>query len=594
MSITTLNQIVDHCLRRHPRDDALSYKEDGSFRNISTREFARRVTLLGLGLADLDVGIRERTAIISENRPEWAIADMSILSIGGVCVPIYDSLTPAQTLYIMRDAGVKTVIISNGDQLAKVRSISEELMDDLTIVLVEGDLGRESGVYTLDEIYSRGESMSRRDPSLFTQLSGGVRPDDVATIVYTSGTTGPPRGAMLTHQNILSNVEAVLAMIPVDHRDTVLSFLPLSHILERMAGYYAILAAGGAIAYAGGVETIAEDMMAVSPTFLIAVPRFFEKLQDRIQRTVQDSSAAGKRMFAWAVDTGLLNEGNKPRGRKRTCVESLRLSIARNLVFSRIRETLGGRIRFFVSGGAPLPLEIARFFRAIEIPIYEGYGLTETSPVVTCNAPGAWRHGSVGRAAPGVEIKIAPDGEIAVRGPNVMSGYLGREKETNDAMKQGWFFTGDIGEIDKDGFLYILDRKKDLIVTSGGRNIAPQPIETALRRSPCIKEIVLIGNGRKFVSALIVPDLDSMDIVAEPGSSEKEEMKVVIDDSRIRDIIEKEIEERSGGLASYEKIIAFTLLGSDFSIEEELTPTLKVRRRVVEQKYRCLIDEMYR
>ncbi len=602
MSMTTLNQLPDYCLARHPRNDAFSRKTIGGYEDVSTEAFARQVRYLGLGLSELGIEPGNRVAILSENRLEWAIADLAILSIGAINVPIYISLPPPQIRYLLEDSGARAIIVSNENQLEKIREISDRLPENFAIITMDATMDdldtRQAANHPtirFDFLYDRGRRAYKKDPSRFLKLSESVRPHDVATIIYTSGTTGPPKGVLLTHHNILSNIQAVLKLIPVDRTDKVLSFLPLSHILERMAGYYAIMYTGGTIAYAGSTDTISEDMVLTSPTLMITVPRFLEKIHEIILGNVAEASLIQRWAFDWSIRTGHRRLDELPLHGEGYRKRSWSLKVANALVFSRLKKRLGGRLRFFISGGAPLPLEVARFFHAVGIPVYEGYGLTETSPVVSCNSPLGCRLGSTGRPIPGVEVKTTPNKEILVRGPNVMLGYLNKGQETKEAMKDGWFHTGDIGSFDSDGYLYITDRLKDIIVTSGGKNVAPQPIEALLKRSRFIKEVVLIGNRRKYISALIVPDIGKMSSYIDRTDMIFPDRQVVIDNPKIRELIEAEIEERCRDLAPYEQIRKFQLIAHDFQIRaDELTPTLKIRRHQIERRYDDLIDSMYR
>jgi long-chain acyl-CoA synthetase len=567
MPIKTLNRLIDRCLQNHPRDDAFAYRKRGYYNNVSTEEFARRVKFLGLGLVDLGVESGDRIAILSENRLEWAIADLSTLSIGAVNIPVYSSLPSQQILHILQDSWANIIIVSDSRQLDKILALRDYLPEELLLVTMDG---------------------------LFSKLSEKVQSRDLATIIYTSGTTGPPKGVMLTHGNIVSNILAITEIIPVDRNDSVLSFLPLSHILERTAGFYSIMFIGGRIAYAASIDTLGEDVKATSPTLVIAVPRFLEKIYERIHEKVSEGSRFKKKLFDWSVSIGREAIGRNPGGPSGGQSRSWRYRIANQLVFSKLKEELGGRIRFIISGGAPLPVEIAQFYHAIGIPVYEGYGLTETSPVISCNTPLKLKIGSVGPPVPGVDVKIAGDGEILVRGPNVMTGYFGMEKKTEEVIRDGWFHTGDIGRIDEKGFLHITDRKKDIIITSGGKNIAPQPIEMLLKRSRFINEIVLTGNKRKHITALIVPDFDQLKKIALNDTNDFNDQGALNNNQTIRDIFEKEIRKQTGSLCSYEQVKKFRLLSRKFRISGgELTPTMKVRRSLVEELYKDLIDEMY-
>ncbi|HAR36105.1 MAG TPA: long-chain fatty acid--CoA ligase, partial [Acidobacteria bacterium] len=414
-----------------------------------------------------------------------------------------------------------------------------------------------------------------------------------ATIIYTSGTTGVPKGAMLSHYNLVSNVQALRSVIEFTNKDTALSFLPLSHVLERMCTF-AWIYVGATIAYAESVDTVAQNLVEARPTIMVSVPRLFDKFYARVIDNVLSSSSLKKKIFFWALKVGRKHAQKKINKEGISFWLKFRYRLAYKLVFSKIVEKTGGRVRFFVSGGAPLSRDIAEFFYAMGILVIEGYGLTETSPVIAVNRLEDFRFGSVGKIVPGVEVRIAPDGEIWARGPNVMKGYFKKEAETREAFEDGWFKTGDIGYLDKDGYLVITDRKKDIIVTAGGKNVAPQPIENTLKTSPYIANAVVVGNHRKFVSALVVPDFDKLEIYARENNITFANRQELIGRPEIYEFYMNEVDRLTPHLASYEKIKKITLLDRDFEIEAgEMTPTLKVRRKIVEDRYRHLIDSMY-
>ena len=448
-------------------------------------------------------------------------------------------------------------------------------------------------VMSLKEVEERGEEYNLNHPDDFDRLAESIQPDDLATIIYTSGTTGVPKGAMLSHYNLVNNIETLHSLVDFNGGDRALSFLPLSHVLERMCTY-AWLYVGACIAYAESVDTVADNLMEARPTIMVSVPRFFDKFYAAVIDSVLASPNLQRRIFFWALQIGRkyaqlkLNHSHLPAWLK------LRYQLASKLVFSKIVERTGGRIRFFVSGGAPLSREIAEFFYALGIMIIEGYGLTETSPVISLNTLTDFKFGTVGKILPGEEVKFAPDGEILVRGPNVMKGYFNKEAETKEAFEDGWFKTGDVGYLDQDGFLVITDRKKDIIVTSGGKNVAPQPIENALAASPYIANAVVVGDRRKFVSALIVPDFEKLKKYAAENDITFSSDKELVEKPEIYEFFMKETNRLTPHLASYEKIKKIIIIDRDFEIEAgEMTPTLKVRRKVVEEKYKPLIDRLY-
>jgi long-chain acyl-CoA synthetase len=440
---------------------------------------------------------------------------------------------------------------------------------------------------------ARGKIAAEAAPKAFDETALAVRPDDVASIIYTSGTTGLPKGVMLSHGNFVSNTKALDAVTDFVHTDTILSFLPLSHVLERMTTF-SFLYKGASIAYAESIDTVAENLLEVRPTIMISVPRLFDKIYAKVMDNILTQSIVKRRIFFWALRVGKKCSAKKLRHEPIPRSWEVQRNLAAKLVFSKILEKTGGRVKFFVSGGAPLSKEVAEFFHAIGIIILEGYGLTETSPVLTCNTFEKLRFGSVGPVVPGVEVKIAPDGEVLARGPNVMKGYYKKEAETREAMEGGWFHTGDIGFFDADGFLVITDRKKDLIVTAGGKNVAPQPIENLLKSNPYIANAVVVGGSRKFISALIVPEFEKLEAYAREHAIPHKDRADLCAKEEIREFMLAEVNRATPDLASYERVKKVALLDRDFDIESgEITPTLKVKRSFVEKKYKALIDALY-
>jgi len=589
--IDTLSKIFLNLEKNHQREDLMMAKKNGQYQPLSTAEFARRVRNISSGLKALGLNKGDKVVILSENRPEWVMVDVATVCSRGVAVPVYTNLTSDQIRYIINDSQARFLVCSNLKLWQKVDSIRPELPLIEKYILMEGAMPGE--VMSLKEVEERGEEYNLNHPDDFDRLAESIQPDDLATIIYTSGTTGVPKGAMLSHYNLVNNIETLHSLVDFNGGDRALSFLPLSHVLERMCTY-AWLYVGACIAYAESVDTVADNLMEARPTIMVSVPRFFDKFYAAVIDSVLASPNLQRRIFFWALQIGRkyaqlkLNHSHLPAWLK------LRYQLASKLVFSKIVERTGGRIRFFVSGGAPLSREIAEFFYALGIMIIEGYGLTETSPVISLNTLTDFKFGTVGKILPGEEVKFAPDGEILVRGPNVMKGYFNKEAETKEAFEDGWFKTGDVGYLDQDGFLVITDRKKDIIVTSGGKNVAPQPIENALAASPYIANAVVVGDRRKFVSALIVPDFEKLKKYAAENNITFSSNRELIDRPEIYEFFMQEINRLTPHLASYEKIKKIILLDRDFEIEAgEMTPTLKVRRKVVEEKYKSLIDRLY-
>jgi long-chain acyl-CoA synthetase len=590
----TLTQLFFDALSRQDKPDALQVKVKGAYQPISSRTLGERVRRVALGLQELGIQPGERIGILSENRPEWAIADYACLTASLTDVPLYPNLPADQACYILRDSGSVAVFVSDEKQAAKVAA-ARSSVPSLRHVITFASAPHAGADFTLAEVEARGAAVddeARR--ARYREHALAVKPDDLATLIYTSGTTGEPKGVMLTHDNLYSNTMTAAVQIPFAGQDVCLSFLPLSHIFERMAGHYLMLHVGCSIAYAESMDTVPVDMQIVRPTIVLSVPRLYEKMYARVLENALSGGAVKKRIFFWArgvaekwADVKLA--GGTPRG-----FLALKYGIAQRLVFSKLQARTGGRLRYFVSGGAPLAPDINKFFYAAGLVILEGYGLTETSPVIAVNVPSAFRIGTVGKVFPGVEVMIAPDGEILARGPNVMKGYFNKPEATREAIEpDGWFHTGDIGEL-RDGYLAITDRKKDLIVTAGGKKIAPQPIENTLKTNKYISQAVVIGDKRKFPVVLVVPNWEQLEKWAKIKNLLWTDRSQLLEMPIVHAKIEKEVFGKLQGLAKFETPKKVALLEHDFSIERgELTPTLKVKRRVIDKTYHDVIDRLY-
>ena len=505
----TLISLLEHSIQHYGSQPALAHKpKGGTYQDISYTELGESVDAFRKGLTALGVQKDDRVALLSENRPEWAITDFGSLKAGAVTVPMFSTLTAAQVGYILKDSGSKIICVSTDRQLEKVLAIRDEVSTLEQIIVfdpIEDELP--AGVIqfeTVCELEGQEQGIGVRNPSYVSE-------DDIATIIYTSGTTGAPKGVMLTHANFISNLQACKSLIDVSDADVLLSFLPLSHVFERLGGHYVPLFSGAKVAYAESTFTVAQNMRKVAPTVMLSVPRLYETMHDRILRAVQEGSSLKQKIFHWGVSVGSSVSSAIQKGKKPSAILQLQQNIADKLVFAKLKAATGGRLRFFISGGAALPQSIAEFFHAPGILILEGYGLTETSPVISLNHPAQWKFGTVGVPVPGVEVHIAEDGEILTRGPHVMKGYFNNASATAEVIDgEGWFHTGDIGVIDADGFVKITDRKKNIIVLSNGKNVAPQPLESELVQSPFIDQIMLVGNERKNLAALIVPNFDAL------------------------------------------------------------------------------------
>jgi long-chain acyl-CoA synthetase len=592
---TTLNELFLGALDRYAaRPVAMRVKRDGTWRDISYAEVREQVLAIAFGLRELGVTAGQHVALLSENRPEWAFADYACLLNRCADVPVYPTLPSGQISYILRDSGAVAIFVSSKSQLDKILDIrSPDVTPALRHIIAMDPDASGPGVMPLADLMDRGRAAAAKY-ARWREDALQVKPGDLATLIYTSGTTGDPKGVMLTHGNLTSNVVTASGCIALLDGDEALSFLPLSHVFERMAGHYLLWHAGTLVNYAQSIDTVSTDMIERRPTVVLSVPRLYEKIYARVLEG-SAKSPVKKKIFAWARRWGeqwtdlVLAKQPVPAS------IALRKAIGDKLVFSKLRARTGGRLRFFVSGGAPLSAEIAKFFYTAGLPIFEGYGLTETSPVISVNTPEAIRMGSVGKPVPGVEVKIAADGEILCRGSNVMKGYYNKPEATREVLDaDGWFHTGDIGELDAAGFLRITDRKKDIIVTAGGKNIAPQPIENRVKTNPFIVNAVMIGDKRSYPIMLIVPNIDALRAWAAEKQMSLGDDAALIANRDVNDKVEREVKRALRDLAHFEMPKKVLLIERDFSIESgELTPTLKVKRRIVEKNYQRQIDAAY-
>jgi long-chain acyl-CoA synthetase len=595
--VRTIADLPFHFMGRFPKPVLLGRCKSGGMDTLSSKELFERVRDVSLGLTALGIRSGDCVAIVSESRPEWLIADLAILTNGAVTVPVYPTLSSPQARYILHDCAAKAAIVSTRDQLDKIREVRHQLPVLSAVVLVDGWNESDSpSVMSFDALAGRGHERMTAEWGAgkeFRDRARRVRPDDLATIIYTSGTTGEPKGVLLSHSNLVSNVKAGGDVLQLSQDDVALSFLPLSHSFERTVSYI-YLFSGVTIGFAESLDTIARDIVTVRPTLLTGVPRMFEKLHSRIMEKGLSEPGLKSTIFRWAIAAGAARGQAELRGREPGLLDRLQAALADRLVFSKIRQNLGGRIRYLVSGSAPLPAAIAEFFQGVGVPIVEGYGLTETAPILTVNPPDAPRVGTVGRAIPGVMLRIAEDGEILAQGPNIMAGYHNKPEATAEVLRDGWFHTGDIGTIDENGYLTITDRKKDLLVTSGGKKIAPQPIEAMLKRSPLVAEAVLLGDRRKHAAVLIVPEFAALErrlkeLGRPPGT--RKELATRTD---VLALYQEIVDALNRDLAQFERIKRIGILPTEFSIASgELTPTLKVKRKIIEERWRAEIEALY-
>ena len=589
-----LGELFIRTALQFPLKTAFLYKADGHYLPISWEEASRDIRAVAAALVLKGVKPQDRIAILSENRPEWAIVDLAAQLIGAISVPIYTSLTPIEIQYILLDSGAKMVAVSNQALYEKITMIQNSLPKLQCVIAFDSSLMLSENHLNIPLYLIKDLKKTPAASEEFTQCMHNVTPEFIASIIYTSGTTGPPKGVMLTHSNFIHNVLLCKEALKMGETDVHLSFLPLSHVFERMAGHYLMIYIGATIAYAESMDCVPQNLLEIRPTFILGVPRFYEKIRDRVLETVNKSSAVKKGIFYWAKSLGTERREalvqNKPVSR----LANLEYFLAKTLAYKKFNERLGGRIRFCISGGAPLAKELAEFFDDLGVRIYEGYGLTETSPVIAVNREERFKFGSVGVPLKSLETRISDEGEILTKGPCVMKGYYHKPEETAGVLKDGWFYTGDLGRIDKDGFLSITGRKKELIVTSGGKKVAPRPIEELMEQDPLIMRCVLFGEGKKFITALIVPCEAKIIAYAKGQKLAAVSYKDILQNSIVYHWIEQAIEARSKDLANFEKIKYFVLLEHDFTQSSgELTPTLKVKREVVYSRYNKKLLVLY-
>ena len=598
----TLPELFLQAVERHDRPDLMRYKAGGDWAKIPAREFREEVELAAHGLIALGIEAGDRVALLSENRPGWALADLATLSAGAWVVPIYTSLPPDEVQYILENSGARACVVSTASQLAKVTEVRDRCPSLSWVISLDPVEREEEWLLTARQLVERGREARASRPSAVDERPAGIDPEETATILYTSGTTGRPKGVMLSHRNLVTNTIDALESLEITPSDLHLSWLPLSHSFERLAGHYIMLHAGVSIAYAESIEKVVDNMREVRATVTLGAPRLYEKMYAAVLQSASDAGGLKKGIAFWARRVAIEYSEAEVGGKGAGPWLRLKRGLADRLVFAKIRERVGGSMRFFVSGSAPLAPVIMKFFYAAGMPILEGYGLTETSPVVSVNTFEDMKFGTVGKTIRNVEVRIEPDperpggdGEILIRGPNVMQGYYRLPEKTAEVMTaDGWFRTGDIGILDADGFLAITDRKKDLIKTSGGKYIAPQPIENELKTSRYVTQAVVVGNKRKYASVLIVPNFENLAAWARQLGLPADDPKALIAHPGIQELYEEVLEKVNADRPSYETIKKFRLLERDFTIDAgELTPTLKVKRAAIEAKHSDLIDTMY-
>lgn len=584
--LRTVNDVLARATGRGDRTVLMAQQAPASWSPLSSVELYGLVRALADVLRNWGLQKGDRVALLSENRWEWQVADFAVLAIGGVDVPLYPTLMPEQIGYMLRDSGARVVIVSTMEQYEKIRQAGEIPQLEHVVIM---DPGSYEGAESFAALTAGAAAKQQRDAE-FDVMAKTVQPEDLATIIYTSGTTGEPKGVMLTHGNFASNLNYSTGSLGLGDKDVSISFLPLSHVTARHLDY-ALLCHGTKLAYCAKFEQLPEAMKIVRPTIFVAVPRVYEKIRQAVEGKSAHSPLKS-RILRWALDVGRVHrqeilDGKVPGG--------VAWKLADKLVFSKIRDAFGGQVHTFIAGGAPLGVDTAGWFADTGIRIFEGYGLTETSPVIALNYPGAYRIGTVGKPLENVQCRIAVDGELEVKGPSIFIGYWKKDKETKEAFTEdGWFKTGDIGHIDADGFLSITDRKKELLKTSGGKLIAPQPIENKLKANTLIGHAAMVGDKHKFASVLISPNLAALKKWAEEQGIQTQDPASLVKEPKVVRAYQEIVDRVNQDLAHFESIKRIHIVPEEWSVEtEELTPSMKLKRRVVEKKYEREIAAFY-
>ncbi|HET7212946.1 MAG TPA: long-chain fatty acid--CoA ligase, partial [Terriglobia bacterium] len=598
----TINELFLKAMEDHQKPDAFLTKAEGRYRGVSSRDVLLNVAALAQAFREMGVAAGDRVALLSENRLEWALTDYAILGLGGVTVPFYSTLLEEDVHYILRDSGSKGIIVSTRDQLKKVLAVRSGLPDLKFVVAMDAEPAEFPDVLCWTELAERRSAAGTDQVKSLEAQALRAQPSDVATIVYTSGTTGVFKGVVLTHANIASNIQACDRLFDFHPGDVSMAFLPLAHIFERMIDFY-YMAQGVSIAYAESIDTLPQNLREVRPTLMAVVPRLVEKIREKVMDEVGHLPASKQRLFGWALRTGREWFPYHISGRSAPLGLGLKRALADKVVYARIRSQMGGRLRLLISGAAPLSRKLAEFFFSIGIPIYEGYGLTETSPVITVNYPGAVKLGTVGQVIPGVEVRLGEETEdaeghtgreILVRGPNVTPGYYRPDEKNGEAFVDGWFRTGDLGLLDKEGFLSITGRKKNLFKTSGGKYVSPERLENLFQGHRYVAQLVVLGNARKFVGSLIVPNFAALESYAREQGIEFASRQDLVKNEIIHAFLQAQVDETCRHLPPHERIRQIALLPKELTIGAgELSATLKVKRPVVEERYCELIEEMF-
>ena len=596
MIFPTVSKMFNQITIDHLNRPLYYYKKLDKWQGLSGSEIRSTVKDVSFALKSMEIGSGDTVAILSNNSPWWAMSDYGIICSGAASVSIYPTLIPSQIEYILNDSKAKAIFVENNEQLAKIEKIWSNCSSLQCVVIMDDSYKKESKrIMNFSKILDIGTAEEVKTDGNFEDLIATAQPNDLLTLIYTSGTTGNPKGVMLTHENMMANVDGISESITFDHNEIFLSFLPLSHVFERMGGHFNAFSVGATVYYAESIEKVPQNLQEVKPSVVLSVPRLYEKMYNKVLDGLKTAPKIRQNIFWWAINLGKIATKYRLAKKSFPFIFGIKHSIADKLVYSKVKEKVGGRLRFFVSGGAPLSKEIAEFFAAVDVTILEGYGLTETSPVLTANTPEAVKFGSVGKPLFNVKIKIADDGEILAKGPSIMKGYYNKEEATKESIdSDGWFHTGDIGNIDEEGFLTITDRKKNILITSGGKNVAPAPLENSMVTSPYIEQSIVIGDKRNYISALVVPAFETIQTYLDSKGKSIANKDDIVKDSDVVSLIESEVERAMEVFSNYEKVKKIALIPNVLSIDNgELTPTLKVVRKVVLERYSVYVDKLY-
>lgn len=590
----TVPEILFNTIQKFPTNIALKIKKGDTYQSFTYRELGQQVEIITNALSFMDLKSGDKIAILSNNRPEWPISDFAIFCLGGVTVPIYQTLPPNQIEYILKDADVRAIFVENQEQFDKIAMIDTALPGLEFVISFEAVESELRHVESFEGLLEKGTAKRNAQPLFFQESLAAINPEQICSLVYTSGTTGDPKGVMLHHRGFVHDIIHSEARLNLKSTDTFLSFLPLSHLYERLAGHWCPMYVGATIQYAQSINTVIADLQDARPDVIVGVPRVFEKIAAKVQERVEQGSALKQGIFNWAQKVGKQYHSDKIDNQLSGWLQ-FRYKIADRLVFKKIKAVMGGNMRYPIAGGAPLSVETLKFFEALDMQIIEGYGMTEAHLILTLTPFGHTRYGSCGQPIEGVDIKIASDGEVLVKGPTVMAGYYNKQNLTDEAIDpEGWLCTGDVGHLDQDNYLYLTDRKKNMLVTSGGKNVMAAPVENILKKSKYIEDVCLIGNKRKFVTAIVVPSYEALDIWAREKNLSDLSPADLVAHPDVLALFEKNIEALQEHLARFEKVKKIILLAESLTVEKgELTPSLKIKRSVLEKKHEQEIDALY-